>query len=86
MTNDAGRKPEGAPERSPKAGVGGLSERLEEQFLRRANRVGLKLLRTTWIWNGRLRRSYGCWRPLTIKQVSDCYRRRCGPCLVLPHD
>ena len=25
MTNDAGRKPEGAPERSPKAGVGGLS-------------------------------------------------------------
>ncbi len=25
MTNDAGRKPEGAPERSPKAGVGGPS-------------------------------------------------------------
>ena len=25
MTNDAGRKPEGAPERSPKAGVGAPS-------------------------------------------------------------
>ena len=25
MTNDAGRKPEGAPERSPKAGAGGPS-------------------------------------------------------------
>ncbi len=25
MTNDDGRKPEGAPERSPKAGVGGPS-------------------------------------------------------------
>ena len=25
MTNDAGHKPEGAPERSPKAGVGGPS-------------------------------------------------------------
>jgi hypothetical protein len=31
MTNDAGRKPEGAPERSPKAGVGGLSERSSEE-------------------------------------------------------
>ena len=27
MTNDAGRKPEGAPERSPKAGAGGPSAR-----------------------------------------------------------
>ena len=26
MTNDAGRKPEGAPERSPKAGAGGPSD------------------------------------------------------------
>ncbi len=51
--NDAGRKPEGARERSPKAGVGGAFAAV----LRKADRVGLKLLRTTWIWNGRLRNS-----------------------------
>jgi len=45
MTNDAGRKPEGGPERSPKAGVGGLSERSDLDLERQAAEK-LRLLET----------------------------------------
>ena len=42
MTNDAGRKPEGAPERSPKAGVGGSSgvDRKRREALFRSTQDG----------------------------------------------
>ena len=55
MTNDDGRKPEGAPERSPKAGVGapsGVDGNGPKRFsVQRKMAIVARLLRAASRWN-----------------------------------